>query len=349
MRYRLTSSLRIGIRGLFDQRPSNALVPAASLAQHLGRHVTSMSSITPASILRQVESGDLSASEAEKLLQERAPGEVPLDQTITASHDGSSFEPLESYANLDHGRARRTGFPEAVFAAGKTPGQIAAILDSMAENLNESIVKGEGGGAGCAILATRVDEELHEAVSKISLKNGTMTYHKTARMISVVASAEGGNVADNREIAGDGGQKKVIVACAGTTDLPVAEEAALTLEAAGCKAERVYDVGVAGLHRILRALPKLRHADVKAIIVCAGMDGALPSVVAGLVEVPVIAVPTSVGYGASFGGVSAMLTMLNSCAPGVGVVNIDNGFGAAALAFKFLNCSPHSEKTPSQT
>ena len=129
---------------------------------------------------------------------------------------------------------------------------------------------------------------------------------------------------------------RVVVACAGTTDLPVAEEAAITLEAAGCSVDRIYDVGVAGLHRIINALPKLRSPDVKAVIVCAGMDGALPSVVAGLVSVPVVAVPTSIGYGACFGGVSAMLTMLNSCAPGVGVVNIDNGFGGAALAFKCM-------------
>lgn len=129
---------------------------------------------------------------------------------------------------------------------------------------------------------------------------------------------------------------KMVVACAGTTDLPVAEEAAVTLEAAGCDVERIYDAGVAGLHRIINAIPKLRDPDVKCVIVCAGMDGALPSVVGGLVSVPVIAVPTSIGYGASFGGVSAMLTMLNSCSPGVGVVNIDNGFGAAALAYKCI-------------
>lgn len=130
---------------------------------------------------------------------------------------------------------------------------------------------------------------------------------------------------------------KIVVACAGTTDLPVAEEAAVTLEAAGCSVDRIYDVGVAGLHRIINALPRLRDEDVDCVIVCAGMDGALPSVVAGLVNTPVVAVPTSIGYGASFGGVSAMLTMLNSCAPGVGVVNIDNGFGGAALAFKCIH------------
>lgn len=132
---------------------------------------------------------------------------------------------------------------------------------------------------------------------------------------------------------------RVVVATAGTTDLPVAEEAAVTLEAAGCEVDRIFDVGVAGLHRIINALDRLRHEDVRCVIVCAGMDGALPSVVGGLVSVPVIAVPTSIGYGASFGGVSALLTMLNTCSPGVGVVNIDNGFGAAALAFKCIRKS----------
>lgn len=152
-----------------------------------------------------------------------------------------------------------------------------------------------------------------------------------ANIISMKASALGEDSQDSTKKHG-----RIVVACAGTTDLPVAEEAAITLEAAGCEVDRIYDVGVAGLHRIINALPRLRNDDVDCVIVCAGMDGALPSVVAGLVETPVVATPTSVGYGASFGGVSALLTMLNSCAPGVGVVNIDNGFGAAALAFKCI-------------
>ena len=130
--------------------------------------------------------------------------------------------------------------------------------------------------------------------------------------------------------------KRIVVATAGTTDLPVAEEAAVVLEAAGCEVDRITDVGVAGLHRIINALPRLQDPNVGCVIVCAGMDGALPSVVGGLAKVPVIAVPTSIGYGVSLGGISAMLTMLNSCAPGVGVVNIDNGFGAAALAYKCI-------------
>ena len=130
--------------------------------------------------------------------------------------------------------------------------------------------------------------------------------------------------------------KRIVVATAGTTDLPVAEEAAVVLEAAGCEVDRITDVGVAGQHRIINALPRLQDPNVGCVIVCAGMDGALPSVVGGLSRVPVIAVPTSIGYGVSLGGISAMLTMLNSCAPGVGVVNIDNGFGAAALAYKCI-------------
>lgn len=181
-------------------------------------------------------------------------------------------------------------------------------------------------------LLLRVDQNLFEEVSKISLKNGDITYHQMANIISMKASA----LEDDTHDSVTKNTGRIVVACAGTTDLPVAEEAAITLEAAGCEVDRIYDVGVAGLHRIINALPRLRREDVDCVIVCAGMDGALPSVVAGLIEVPVVAVPTSVGYGASFGGVSAMLTMLNSCAPGVGVVNIDNGFGAAALAFKCI-------------
>ena len=267
----------------------------------------------------------------------------------------SSDKAVQSFANLDHYRAQRTGFPEAVFAQGKTPQQVASILDSMAAHVNETLAAAaafedddnsedavatkKNVAAIRAVLATRVDRELFEQISSIPLKNGELTYHETARIIAMRASSlnktqEGNERSQIRTRT----SRKVVVACAGTTDLPVAEEAAVTLESAGASVERVYDVGVAGLHRIVNALPKLRDPSVGSIIVCAGMDGALPSVVAGLVAVPVIACPTSVGYGASFGGISAMLTMLNSCAPGVGVVNIDNGFGAAALAFKCIHC-----------
>jgi len=170
---------------------------------------------------------------------------------------------------------------------------------------------------------------MYDGLSRHNFQHGTIEYHPVARIVSMRASSV--TATAKRQ-----SRRRVVVATAGTTDIAIAEEAAVTLEASGCPVDRVYDVGVAGLYRILRALPKLTHPDVGVVVVVAGMDGALPSVVAGLVSVPVIACPTSVGYGASFGGVSAMLTMMNSCAPGVGVVNIDNGFGAAALAFKIL-------------
>mmetsp|Transcript_16782 Transcript_16782/g.26046 ORF Transcript_16782/g.26046 Transcript_16782/m.26046 type:complete len:317 (+) Transcript_16782:37-987(+) len=279
-----------------------------------------------ASILQSVQDGKLTPAEAEKMLSSET-------SVMNKSPQVSPDDALESFANLDHSRAKRTGFPEAIFAQGKTPHQIAAILDDMAKNVNESIESGEVACnlASNAILATRVDPDLYEAISKIELKNGTIYYHEMARIVSMKASTVNSLAS---EVNVDQDRRKIVVACAGTTDLPVAEEAAVTLEAAGCEVVRVYDAGVAGLHRIIGALPRLRDPDVDCVIVCAGMDGALPSVVAGLVSVPVVAAPTSVGYGAAFGGVSALLTMLNSCAPGVGVVNIDNGFGAAALAFK---------------
>jgi len=175
---------------------------------------------------------------------------------------------------------------------------------------------------------------MYNEIQSTSFDYGTITYHETARIISMQASALSNLPPDENEDRVI--KEHVVVATAGTTDLPVAEEAAVVLEAAGCQVERIYDVGVAGLHRVIGALPKLRNERVGAVIVCAGMDGALPSVVGGLVSVLVYAVPTSVGYGVSLGGIAAMLTMLNSCAPGVSVVNVDNGFGAAACAFKSL-------------
>jgi len=170
---------------------------------------------------------------------------------------------------------------------------------------------------------------MYSKISNFAFRHGSVEYHDVARIVTMKASSVGDEFETPR--------RRIVVATAGTTDLPVAEEAAVTLECAGCEVDRIYDAGVAGLHRIVKALPRLRHPDVGCVVVVAGMDGALPSVVGGLVGVPVIAVPTSIGYGAAFGGVSALLTMLNSCSPGVGVVNIDNGFGAAALAFKSCN------------
>ena len=283
-------------------------------------------------ILRKVEEGRLSASAAESLLSSSV--------AKASSSAPSDMDALESFANLDHKRTNRTGFPEAVFSEGKTAKQIRDILDDMAKHVNTAVESGDTSVAEKAILATRVNDKLYKEISEMPLKNGTITYHETANLISMKASALDNNGVENdssSETTKEKERNTVVVACAGTTDLPVAEEAALTLEAAGCKVERIYDVGVAGLHRIINALPRLRDPSNRCVIVCAGMDGALPSVVAGLVTVPVVAVPTSVGYGAAFGGVSAMLTMLNSCAPGVGIVNIDNGFGAAALAFKFMH------------
>ena len=251
----------------------------------------------------------------------------------------SPDEILASFANLDHRRASRTGFPEAVFGQGKTPVQIHAILDSMANNVNQLSKDTENlaNNAAKAIIATRIDKEIYDKVLEIGpLEHGAMEYHETARIISVQANSLKNNKSATSDTATATQQQSVVVACAGTTDLPVAEEAALTLTLSGVPVTRIYDCGVAGLHRILSALPKLRDPNVGCVIVCAGMDGALPSVVGGLVDVPVVAVPTSVGYGMSLGGMSALLTMLNSCSPGVGVVNVDNGFGGAVWAMKCL-------------
>ena len=206
------------------------------------------------------------------------------------------------FARVDHHRAVRQGFPEVILGTGKTPAQIAAIAREIV-------------GHGSTLLVTRASPEAFQAVSAVT---SSAAYHEVARLISV----------RQQDILP--GKGTIVVAAAGTADLPVAEEAALTAELMGNCVERLYDVGVAGIHRIL--VERERLAAAKAIVVVAGMEGALPSVVAGLVSVPVIAVPTSVGYGASFGGLAALLGMLNSCASGVSVVNIDNGFGAGYTA-----------------
>jgi NCAIR mutase (PurE)-related protein len=206
------------------------------------------------------------------------------------------------FARVDHHRSIRQGFPEVIFGQGKTPGQIAAI--------SERIV-----AAGHNLLVTRTTQAAFDEVARLvpgaefNPQAGTITCQVTTP---------------------PPGAGTVVVAAAGTADLPVAEEAAVSLGVMGNTVDRLYDVGVAGLHRLLAVHERLTAARV--VIVVAGMEGALPSVVGGLVDVPVIAVPTSVGYGASFGGISALLGMLNSCASGVSVVNIDNGFGAAAIA-----------------
>ncbi len=211
------------------------------------------------------------------------------------------FEDL-GHTRVDHHRQLRTGLPEVIYAAGKTPEQTAAIFESLV-------------AAGSDVLATRVTGETAELVLA---SHPEAAHHPTARTLSF------------RQSAASEKRGHIAVLAAGTSDLPVAEEAAITAETFGVQVTRLYDVGVAGVHRLLAVRDKL--ADAHAVIVCAGMEGALPSVVGGLVGVPVIAVPTSVGYGASFGGVTALLGMLNSCSSNVTVVNIDNGFGAAYSA-----------------
>jgi pyridinium-3,5-biscarboxylic acid mononucleotide synthase len=211
------------------------------------------------------------------------------------------FEDL-GHARIDHHRALRTGLPEVIYSAGKTPEQTAQIFSRMA-------------ATGADVLATRATPEHATAVTAAV---PAAQYHAEARALTLCQSAA---VSPRGHIA---------ILCAGTSDLPVAEEAAVTAELFQTTVSRIYDVGVAGLHRLLAVREQLLEADV--VIVCAGMEGALPSVVGGLVAVPVIAVPTSVGYGASFAGAAALLGMLNSCSPNVTVVNIDNGFGAAFTA-----------------
>jgi len=211
------------------------------------------------------------------------------------------FEDLD-YAKIDHHRSLRNGLPEVIYAAGKSPAHTAEIFSRMA-------------ATGIDVLATRADEATAAAVLAILPAS---EYHQQARAITLRQSSLAEPVGH------------IAVLCAGTSDLYAAEEAAVTAELFGTRVSRIYDVGVAGIHRLLAQRDSLAAAD--AVIVCAGMEGALPSVVGGLVGVPVIAVPTSVGYGSSFAGAAALLGMLNSCSPNVCVVNIDNGFGAAYTA-----------------
>ena len=210
------------------------------------------------------------------------------------------------FAKVDHHRALRRGYPEVVFGSGKSPDQILAIAEKIVSR-------------GQNLLVTRTTPEVHRLLAS---RLSEARWHEAARIVSVVASPPA-------KLPGH-----VAVVCAGTSDVPVAEEAATTAEFHGAEVDRIYDVGVAGLHRLLDRAQSIRRARV--VVVVAGMEGALPSVVGGLVEAPVIAVPTSIGYGASFQGLAAPLAMLNSCASGVAVVNIDNGFGAGYIACSIL-------------
>ena len=208
------------------------------------------------------------------------------------------------FAKVDHHRIKRKGFPEVIYGENKTPSQIAKIAKSIASKKHD-------------VLITRADEKAFKAVKKILKK---AKYNKVARIIT----------AEHRPRSTDH-RTQISIITAGTADLPVAEESAVTAEFLGLKVSRLFDAGVAGIHRLINNLDQIK--DSKVVIVVAGMEGALPSVVGGLIEQPIIAVPTSVGYGANFKGLSALLTMMNSCAPGIAVVNIDNGFGAAVMAF----------------
>jgi NCAIR mutase (PurE)-related protein len=240
------------------------------------------------------------------LLQQVANGALDVGNAL----DALSFEPAQSlsFATIDHHRALRQGFPEVIYGAGKTPEQIVEIAVRLAAAGDGMLVTRLAPGAADVLRARMPDVELNAVA-------------RTAHLPGHAAPP-----------AGDG---TVVIVTAGTSDLPVAEEAAVTLAALGNHVARITDVGVSGIHRVLAKRDELGAAAV--VIVIAGMDGALPSVVGGLVRAPVIAVPTSVGYGAAFQGIAPLLTMLNSCAAGVTVVNIDNGFGAAVAASRITH------------
>jgi len=235
------------------------------------------------------------------LLEEVQSGSVGIDDALTRLRS-LPFESVGNFAKLDMHRALRCGFPEVVFGQGKTPQQVVQIVNRLAEQ-NERV------------LVTRVSPEMQLAIGD---QLPEAVYHPLPRLLIIDRSQPYEK------------EPGIVVATGGTADIPVAEEAAMTAELMGNQVERIYDVGVAGLHRLLSRLDKLQSARV--VVAVAGMEGALPSVIGGLVSAPVIAVPTSVGYGASFSGLAALLTMLNSCATGISVVNIDNGFGAGYLA-----------------
>ncbi len=237
--------------------------------------------------------------ELRRILQAVSTGSTDVDSAVAAI---SAAAPSMDFAQLDLHRPARTGNPEAVYGAGKTPEQVIAILRHFAAARQDGLV-------------TRVSDEMATKVIAALPATEWLPVPRLLLQRSGPPKAARGGVA---------------VVCAGTSDLPVAEEASVTLELLGNQVSRLTDVGVAGIHRVLGRLDELRAA--RAVVVVAGMEGALASVVAGLVQVPVVAVPTSVGYGAAFGGLAALLGMLNSCAPGVSVVNIDNGYGAAVVA-----------------
>lgn len=245
----------------------------------------------------------METQELRTLLESVQAGSVSLESAMEQLRR-LPFEDL-GYAKVDHHRAVRTGYPEVIYCAGKTPGQIVGILRNMLARGTRNI------------LGTRLSQEAFEKIAP-ELEGCPLQYDPLSRVLVVKREAV------------EMPETHILVATAGTSDMPVAEEAAITAETFGNKVERIYDVGVAGIHRLLSYTDRIMSANV--VIAVAGMEGALPSVLGGLVDKPVIAVPTSVGYGANFGGLSALLTMINSCASGISVVNIDNGFGAGYLA-----------------
>ena len=237
------------------------------------------------------------------VLADLTAGAIDSAEAERRIRQGLAAEQVENlgFARVDHSRIHRQGFPEVIFGQGKTPAQVARIAKAIVDR-------------GHSLLVTRTDRTALAAVAELV---PDVVFHEQARIIE-------------RRLPTEPGKGRLLVAAAGTSDLPVAEEAAVSAEVMGNDVDRLYDVGVAGLHRLLAEHGRVVSARV--IIAVAGMEGALASVIGGLVKVPVIAVPTSVGYGANFGGVDALLAMLTSCASGVSVVNIDNGFGAAAIA-----------------
>lgn len=242
----------------------------------------------------------MNISDIEAILNQHAAGELPTGEAA-ARLANLSYEDI-GYARIDHGRPSRQGFPEVIFGQGKTPEQVCGIFEKLIERSPN-------------VLITRTTAEVFGQIRNIHID---AEWHESAKMIRVIRDTT------------DLGTSEISVCTAGTSDIPVAEEAALTAEAMGNRVQRIWDAGVAGIHRILGERQRLQNSRV--VIVAAGMEGALPSVVGGLVAVPVIALPTSIGYGASFHGLAALLGMLNSCASNVTVVNIDNGFGAGFAA-----------------
>ena len=240
-----------------------------------------------------------------ELLQAIANGDISPDTALDKLKD-LPFETLDEFAKIDRHRQLRTGFPEVIWGENKTPQQIIKIINLMRKD-------------NSVVMSTRIDAQKYQEL-KAAIPD--LIYYPSARICALSVPQTPNQIGT------------ISILTAGTADIPVAEEAAITGELCGFKVTRLWDVGVAGIHRLLSNRQVVYDADV--LIVVAGMEGALPSVVAGMADCPVIAVPTSVGYGASFQGVAALLTMLNSCAAGIGVVNIDNGFGAAILAGQIL-------------